>query len=58
MPDITMCTNSKCPVRKSCYRCIAPPSTQQSYTFFKVEDGKVVCKHYMANVLYRAAPED
>lgn len=31
MPDITMCVNSKCPVREWCYRYRAIPSQWQSF---------------------------
>ena len=36
MPDITMCTNEKCPLNKTCYRFTAIPSEYiQSYAEFK-----------------------
>ena len=35
MPDITMCTNSECPIREFCYRYRAIPSDfRQSYCDF------------------------
>ena len=52
MADITMCTDSKCPKRNTCYRFKAKPSQfRQSYfmdSYFmdspKKEDGS--CDHY------------
>ena len=36
MPDITMCLNTECPLRKECYRYMAIPSAyKQSYADFK-----------------------
>jgi hypothetical protein len=34
MPDISMCTNITCEKRMKCYRYMATPSYQQSYTCF------------------------
>lgn len=34
MPDITMCVNTKCPVREFCYRYRAKPSEYQSFSIF------------------------
>lgn len=34
MPDITMCENFECPLRKICYRYRAVPSDYQSFSFF------------------------
>jgi len=34
MPDITMCRNNKCSMKKECYRFIAEPDIIQSYSFF------------------------
>lgn len=37
MPDISLCVNDKCPLRKECYRFTAVPSDfLQSYTFFNL----------------------
>ena len=47
MADITMCTDSKCPKRNTCYRFKAKPSEfRQSYFADspKKEDGS--CDHY------------
>ena len=39
MPDITMCNNDTCPLRKDCYRHEAEPNPyRQSYTMFKYLD--------------------
>ena len=43
MPDITMCNDKKCKVRKTCYRFMAEPSEMQSY--FSPRKSKE-CKHY------------
>lgn len=34
MPDITMCVNTKCPIREFCYRYRAKPSEHQSFSIF------------------------
>ena len=45
MPDITMCLNSECDKRDSCYRFVAIPSDYQSYGSFRPEpDGE--CLHF------------
>ena len=33
--DITMCTSTECPVRKTCYRAQAKPDRLQSYSNFE-----------------------
>lgn len=39
MADIAMCTNKTCPVKKECYRFMAPVNLyRQSYMGFKVKD--------------------
>lgn len=35
MPDISMCTSENCPMRHSCYRVQAKPSTYQSWSNFE-----------------------
>lgn len=50
MPDITMCTNAKCPIRRSCYRYVAPPTPDwQSYALFKQYTNPAVltCDYYI-----------
>lgn len=38
MPDISLCVNSRCPVRDKCYRYLAKPSgVNQSYCHFQHE---------------------
>jgi len=44
MSDITMCTNKKCKLRKTCYRFMAKPDRWQSYAEFKPVRGK--CEYY------------
>jgi len=34
MCDITMCSNSECPLRDHCYRYLAVPDTYQSFSYF------------------------
>ncbi|WP_276978716.1 hypothetical protein [Flavobacterium filum] len=50
MPDITMCDNSECLLRATCYRYMAIPSDfRQSYSTF-VPEGKrneVKCSYFM-----------
>lgn len=38
MPDISMCTNNKCILKKKCYRYIAIPNIMQSYSSFNPND--------------------
>lgn len=41
MPDITMCANKSCPLKKKCYRFVAEPDKgYQSYALF-VYDKKI-----------------
>jgi hypothetical protein len=37
MADITMCSNTACPVRGDCYRACAKPSEYQSWVRFEPE---------------------
>ena len=44
MSDISMCSNTKCPKRNTCYRFIATPDPcRQSYAQFDEKE----CTHYM-----------
>ena len=51
MPDITICTNNKCPLRRLCYRFTAKPNKEwQSYGLFepvKMEDGNYCCEMFI-----------
>ena len=38
MPDITMCVNDDCPLRETCYRYMAEPSTAQSMAKYEWKD--------------------
>lgn len=38
MADISMCTNSKCPLSSTCYRYLARPSQYQCYYILSPED--------------------
>jgi hypothetical protein len=44
MPDITMCLNSGCSLRVSCWRYLATPSTRQSFALFS--PGGENCGYY------------
>lgn len=48
MPDISMCTNIKCPLKEDCYRFNAPVNPyRQSYANFNFEKdskGKTTCQ--------------
>lgn len=47
MPDITMCSNTKCPMRHKCYRFTATPSKWQAYVDFdkyRIDDN---CVYYI-----------
>lgn len=49
MPDITMCLNETCTLRKDCHRHEAKPNSYQSYAEFvptKNDDGKETCKYF------------
>ncbi len=46
MPDISMCKNEQCPLKKICYRYTAKPSSWQFYGQFE-PDEKGECKHYL-----------
>ena len=46
MPDISMCGNDDCPLRKQCYRHEATPSDWQSWCNFE-PDEKGNCEHFM-----------
>lgn len=52
MPDISLCSNNNCPLRKGCYRATAIPSDfLQSYTVFNLnEDG--TCNWFWDNKEY------
>ena len=44
MPDISMCTNEKCPSKEKCYRFMAVPSDwRQSYSEWKPKEGEDKC---------------
>ena len=45
MPDITMCVNSKCLIRETCYRYRAISSQVQSMAMFKPE-ANGLCKYH------------
>ena len=38
MPDISLCRNDKCKLKKQCYRFTAKSSMWQSYTTFDCKD--------------------
>ena len=46
MPDITMCFNKNCPLRKKCYRFMAKPDTYQAY-FVDVKPKNGKCEHFL-----------
>jgi hypothetical protein len=49
MPDISMCLNEHCPLRKTCYRFTAKPSYYQSYSMFHFninDKNKPTCEFY------------
>lgn len=51
MPDITMCANKKCPLKKTCYRYTATPSKfMQSYAGFEYDKDTKSCDYYVKNV--------
>lgn len=46
MPDLNMCKNEKCLMKKTCYRHTAVPHIRQVYTEFK-PDANGKCEHYI-----------
>lgn len=49
MPDISMCINEDCTLKKSCYRYTANPNEfWQVYGDFKQEKGE--CYHYWKDI--------
>ena len=51
MPDITMCTNTTCERRQSCYRFTAEPSVRQSYAEFQCNPEKPYTEMYWPNLV-------
>jgi len=51
MPDITMCTGTFCPIKETCYRFTAVPSSyRQSYFLHIPYDSKEKkCDHFVKN---------
>lgn len=50
MPDISMCRSNTCPIKDSCYRFTAVPSTfRQSYADFKYNEETKNCNYYWRN---------
>jgi len=50
MPDITMCSNSSCPRRLTCFRFIARAAVLQSYTRYTPETDKCFVEAYTAEI--------
>jgi len=46
MPDISMCNNSKCPLREDCYRFKAKPGYYQTYADFEYDEEEG-CDYFM-----------
>ncbi len=46
MTDIIKCDNKKCPLRKKCWRFLAPDGTRQAY-HAPAPDGKGTCEHFI-----------
>ena len=49
MPDMAMCQRDDCPLKETCYRYMAQPSSVQSYCRFQFyyNEGKVGCFFYI-----------
>jgi len=47
MPDISMCANNDCPVRRSCYRFMATPSMRQSWAGFEPDRETGRCEAFI-----------
>lgn len=51
MPDISMCANKECPLKKTCYRYNATPSEfRQSYAKFEYDKDTNSCDYYVKDV--------
>ena len=46
MPDLSMCQNEKCLMKKTCYRFTAVPSIRQVYADFK-PDANGKCEYHI-----------
>lgn len=46
MPDISLCQNEKCLMKKTCYRFTAVPSIRQVYADFK-PDANGKCEYHI-----------
>ena len=46
MPDISMCSNDKCPLREECYRFKATPSEYQSYANLEYNENDQTCEWF------------
>jgi len=58
MPDISLCTNTDCPLKEVCYRQTAVPNPyRQSYSKFKLvkdeEKGVAYCEMFIDNKEYK-----
>lgn len=47
MPDITMCEGTNCPIKETCYRFKAQPSTYQSYFTEPPINSNGECEYYL-----------
>ena len=58
MPDISLCRNEECSLKKKCYRYTATPNKKlQAYGYFKPDqEGK--CDYYWDNKDYKDESED
>lgn len=53
MPDITMCNNSTCSSRRTCYRYMAMPTpSRQSYAHFPTEEWEDKCDQYWSTAVH------
>jgi len=55
MPDISMCDNQACELRKKCYRAMAVPCNYQSWSIFRTKDGK--CDDYIEYIRHTKEAE-
>ncbi len=47
MPDITICVNKICPLRKQCYRYLVMPGRYQSYSHFTYNVEENSCENFV-----------
>jgi hypothetical protein len=60
MPDISMCSGEKCPLKENCYRFLATPNEfRQSYFMNPpYNDETKECNHFWDNYVYQKIKDE